>query len=292
VLGGVAMTATLYDPAFATLHQLSREHYRRTVTALTLIAGFASTVFWPLTNWLESAVGWRAAFGTYALLHLVVCLPLHWFAIPGVKGRAHAKPGESPDELGKSTRSASYYWLATAFSTAMFVIAVIFAHLIEMLKARGISPGDAILVGSLIGPMQVTARVIEFGLARHARATHVGIVAFGMFAVAILVLAFAGQNLWWAVVFAILFGASNGVMTIVRGTAPAELFGQQRLGSLLGRLARPAFIAKAIAPVLFAALVAHGVSAGWAQAGLAIVAVLGFFSFLIAVRSARKSEER
>ncbi len=285
VLGGVAMAATLYDPAFATLHQLSREHYRRTVTALTLIAGFASTVFWPLTNWLESAIGWRATFGTYAVLHLVVCLPLHWFAIPRAKSRVHAKTVESPAGNEKSTQSASYYWLATAFSIGMFVMAVIFAHLIEMLRARGISPGDAILVGSLIGPMQVTARVVEFGLARHARATRVGIVAFGMFAVAILVLAFAGQNFWWAVVFAILFGASNGVMTIVRGTAPAELFGQQQLGSLLGRLARPAFVAKAIAPVMFAALVAHGVSASWAEVGLAGVAILGFLSFLIAVRS-------
>ena len=104
---------------------------------------------------------------------------------------------------------------------------------------------------------------------------------------AILVLAFAGQSFWWAVVFSILFGASNGVMTIVRGTAPAELFGQQQLGSLLGRLARPSFIAKAIAPVMFAALVAHGVSTGWAEVGLAIVAILGFLSFVVAVRAAK-----
>lgn len=101
--------------------------------------------------------------------------------------------------------------------------------------------------------------------------------------------AFAGQNFWWAVVFAILFGASNGVMTIVRGTAPAELFGQQQLGSLLGRLACPAFIAKAIVPVMFAALAAHGVSTGWAEVGLAIVAILGGLSFVArsALRNAR-----
>jgi len=135
--------------------------------------------------------------------------------------------------------------------------------------------------------MQVAARVVEFGFARHARATHVGIVAFGMFAVAILVLAFAGQNFWWAIVFAILFGGSNGVMTIVRGTAPAELFGQRQLGSLLGRLARPAFIAKAIAPVTFAFMLAHGVAKGWAEVALAIVAILGFLSFLIALRLAK-----
>ena len=286
VLGGVAMAATLYDPAFATLHQLSREHYRRSVTALTLIAGFASTVFWPLTSWLEGGVGWRATFGIFALLHLTVCLPLHWFMVPLRKATAHHETAESPAANENSTQSASYYWLATAFSIAMFVMAVIFAHLIEMLKARGISAGDAILVGSLIGPMQVAARVVEFGLARHARATRVGIVAFGMFSLAILVLAFAGQSLWWAVVFAILFGASNGVMTIVRGTAPAELFGQRQLGSLLGRLARPAFVAKAIAPVMFAALVAHGVTEDWAEVGLAVVAVLGFLSFAAAVRAA------
>jgi MFS family permease len=289
VLGGLAMAATLYDPAFATLHQLSREHYRRSVTSLTLIAGFASTVFWPLTGWLESAIGWRGAFGAFAVLHLAVCLPLHWFVIPRVNRLGHAIKAELPAGGEQSTQSASYYWLATAFSIAMFVMAVIFAHLIEMLKARGISSGDAILVGSLIGPTQVIARIVEFGLARHARATRVGLVAFGMFAVAILVLAFAGQSLWWAFAFAILFGASNGVMTIVRGTAPAELFGQRQLGSLLGRLARPAFAAKAIAPVTFAALIAHGVSSGWAEAGLAVVAILGFVSFVVAVRPAKSA---
>ncbi len=287
-LGGVAMAATLYDPAFATLHQLSREHYRRSVTALTLIAGFASTVFWPLTNWLEHCVGWRMTFGAFALLHLVVCLPLHWFAIPRVTNLVHVKATESAAGNQESSRSPSYYWLATAFSIGMFVMAVIFAHLIEMLKARGISSGDAILVGSLIGPTQVAARIVEFGLARHARATRVGIAAFGMFAVAILVLAFAGHSFWWAVVFAVLFGASNGVMTIVRGTAPAELFGQHQLGSLLGRLARPAFVAKAIAPVTFAALIAHGISADWAHAGLAVLAILGFLSFAAAVRAANR----
>ena len=287
VLGGLAMAAALYDPAFATLHQLSREYYRRSVTALTLIAGFASTVFWPLTNWLEGSIGWRATFGIFALLHLLVCLPLHWFVVPWTKGAGGAHGSGKSVADGAEAPQASYYWLATAFSIAMFVMAVVFAHLIEMLKARGISSGDAILVGSLIGPMQVAARVVEFGFARHARATHVGIVAFGMFAVAILVLAFAGQNFWWAIVFAILFGGSNGVMTIVRGTAPAELFGQRQLGSLLGRLARPAFIAKAIAPVTFAFMLAHGVAEGWAELALAIVAILGFLSFLIALRLAK-----
>ena len=91
VLGGVAMAATLYDPAFATLHQLSREHYRRSVTALTLIAGFASTVFWPFTGWLEGSIGWRATFSIFALLHLMVCLTLHRFVVSGGKGQAGSK---------------------------------------------------------------------------------------------------------------------------------------------------------------------------------------------------------
>jgi MFS family permease len=287
VLGGVAMAATLYEPAFATLHQLSREHYRRSVTALTLIAGFASTSFWPLTTVLEAGIGWRGTFAVFALLHLLVCVPLHWFVVPNAKTPVHPKTIVSSPSNERDRQSTSYFWLATAFSIAMFVMAVIFAHLIEMLKARGISSRDAVLVGSIIGPMQVAARIVEFNFARHARATRVGMIAFGMFAVAILVLAFAGHSFGWAVAFAILFGASNGIMTIVRGTAPAELFGQQRLGSLLGRLARPAFIAKAIAPVIFAALIARGLPAGWAEAGLGLVAFLGFISFVIAVRSAK-----
>jgi MFS family permease len=286
VLGGVAMAATLYDPAFATLHQLSREHYRRSVTALTLIAGFASTSFWPLTSVLEAGIGWRGTFSVFALLHLLVCLPLHWFLVPRMNAPVQAKTAESPRNEDDST-SASYFWLAAAFSIAMFVMAVVFAHLIEMLKARGLSARDAVLIGSIIGPLQVAARIIEFNFARHARATRVGMIAFGLFGIAILVLAFAGQSFWWAVAFAILFGASNGIMTIVRGTAPAELFGQQRLGSLLGRLARPAFIAKAIAPVIFAALLAHGLPARVAEAGLGLIACLGFVSFVIAVRSAK-----
>ena len=286
VLGGVAMAATLYDPAFATLHQLSREHYRRSVTALTLIAGFASTSFWPLTSVLEAGIGWRGTFAVFALLHFLVCLPLHWFLVPRMNAPVQAKTAESPGKE-KDSPSASYFWLAAAFSIAMFVMAVVFAHLIEMLKARGLSARDAVLIGSIIGPLQVAARIVEFNFARHARATRVGMIAFGLFAIAILVLAFAGQSFWWAVAFAILFGASNGIMTIVRGTAPAELFGQQRLGSLLGRLARPAFIAKAIAPVIFAALLAHGLPPRVAEAGLGLVACLGFISFVIAVRSAK-----
>jgi len=288
VLGGLAMAATLYEPAFATLHQLSREHYRRSVTALTLIAGFASTAFWPLTSVLEGGLGWRATFAVFGLLHLLVCLPLHWFTVPRAKAPVPPKTAEpQPGTNELDGRLASYFWLAAAFSIAMFVMAVVFAHLIEMLKARGISAGDAILIGSIIGPLQVAARIVEFSFARHARATRVGIIAFGLFAVAILVLAFAGQSFWWAVAFAILFGASNGIMTIVRGTAPAELFGQHQLGSLLGRLARPAFMAKAIAPVLFAALLAHGLPARLAEAGLGLLACVGFISFLIAVRSAK-----
>jgi MFS family permease len=286
VFAGLAMAATLYDPAFATLHQLSREHYRRSVTALTLIAGFASTAFWPLTSGLETSLGWRGTLTVFALLHLLVCLPLHWFGVPRARKQLETQAVTSL-EPRNSTQSASYYWLATAFSLAMFVMAVVFAHLIEMLKGRGLSPANAILVGSLIGPTQVAARVVEFTLARRARATRVGMVAFGMFALAILVLAFAGRSFWWAVAFAVLFGASNGILTIVRGTAPAELFGQHKLGLLLGRLGRPAFVAKAIAPVIFAALIAHGVTASWAEAALALVACAGCASFILAVRLAR-----
>ncbi|HZP94145.1 MAG TPA: MFS transporter [Burkholderiales bacterium] len=288
IVAGLAMAACLYDPAFATLHQLSGDKYRRAVTALTLFGGFASTVFWPLTHWLEGAIGWRATLGAYAVLHLAVCLPIHWLFLPDAARRvAPDRRVDPPAEEKIAAPTACYYWIAAAFSIAMFIVAVLSAYLIEVLKGGGMSAGNAIVVASVVGPMQVAARIVEFGFARRVRATTVGTAAFALLASSMLILAMAGQSLVPALLFAALYGAANGVMTIVRGTAPAELFGHESLGQLLGRLARPAFIAKAMAPVAFAAVLARGLTVAQGVIGLAILAALGLASFLIAVRIGR-----
>jgi predicted MFS family arabinose efflux permease len=250
LVAGVAMAACLYDPAFATLHRISGTAYRRAVTALTLFGGFASTVFWPVSQYLLDTVGWRAAFGIYAALHALVCLPLHAIFVPGpsvhvaVPAHEHAT-NPVRHAVGRST----FAWLATALALATFISSALSAHLIGLLTKSGIAARDAVLIGSLIGPMQVAGRVMEFAFTRHVRSLAVGTLAFSLMATSLLLLSQV-RGVWVvALAFAMLYGWSNGVMTIVRGTVPAELFGARGYGALLGRLAQPQFIAKAIAPL-------------------------------------------
>jgi predicted MFS family arabinose efflux permease len=249
LLAGVAMSACLYDPAFATLHQISGTAYRRAVTALTLFGGFASTVFWPLSQYLLDEIGWREAFGVYAGLHLFVCLPVHLLLVPRMPAvHATAAAPAAPAEVRAGDR-AVFGWLAAALALAAFMGTAMAAHVIDLLTATGLTARDAVLVGSLIGPMQVAGRVMEFAFGRNMRALAVGTLAFALMA-ASLALFTQVRGVWIvALAFAMIYGWSNGVMTIVRGTVPAELFGPRGYGALLGRLARPQFILKSSAPL-------------------------------------------
>ncbi len=284
LLAGLAMAACLYDPAFAALHRITGPAYRRSVTALTLFGGFASTVFWPLAQFLLERHGWRATWLIFAALHLLLCLPLHLAFIPGgaavvapavpATGRAHAP-----------ARGATFAWLATALALATFVSSSLSAHLIGLLRTQGLTARDAVLVGSLIGPMQVAGRVIEYSLGGRMRAFTVGTLAFTLLAASLVVLALGGGIWIAALAFALAYGWSNGVMTIVRGTVPAELFGQRDYGTLLGRLARPQFFTKAIAPVALTLLFALDATRTLALWGMVIAGIAALAAYQLAIRA-------
>ena len=287
---GVAMAACLYDPAFATLHRMAGGSYRRAVTALTLFGGFASTVFWPLSQYLLDTVGWRAAFGVYAALHALVCLPLHLIFVPPAATHAPPPAPEHATAPARPAAGAAFAWLALALALATFISAALSAHLIGLLTASGLAARDAVLVGSLIGPMQVAGRIMEFAFTRHVRALAVGTLAFTLLLLALLLLVQV-RGVWIvALAFAILYGWSNGVMTIVRGTVPAELFGHRDYGALLGRLAQPQFIAKAMAPLaltlVFALDASRNVSL-WALVGCGALALLAYRRAIRAGQAAR-----
>ena len=287
---GVAMAACLYDPAFATLHQLTGASYRRAVTALTLFGGFASTVFWPASQWLLDSVGWRETLWIYAALHLAVCLPLHLASVPARALGAAADAGATVGADGfvglaaprRIANRASYVWLAAAFSVAAFLSATLSAHLIALLKAGGFTARDAVLVSSLIGPMQVLGRIAEFTFARRVSPLSVGALAFGLMTAGLACLALIDGLSAMAFAFAVLYGWSNGVMTIVRGTVPALLFGRRNYGTLLGRLALPAFFAKAIAPVAFTLVLAASLPRDAALWSLVLAAVLAQVGYRLA----------
>jgi predicted MFS family arabinose efflux permease len=285
-LAGLAMAGCLYDPAFATLHGISGPSYRKAVTALTLFGGFASTVFWPLSQFLLDAYGWRVTFGVYAALNLLVCVPLHLWVLPPGPGTApHVAPGQGAHAESRPPRPAVFLWLATALALASFMSSALSAHVIGLLTSSGLTARDAVLVSSLIGPMQVAGRVAEFTFGRRLRPLTVGTLAFGLFALALLVLTQV-RGIWIAALaFAVLYGWSNGVMTIVRGTVPGELFGHRHFGALLGRLARPQFVAKAIAPLALTLFFAVDPARTLSPYALALIGFAALGAYRLALRA-------
>ena len=285
LIAGAAMAACLYDPAFATLSQHAGERYRRAVTALTLFGGFASTVFWPLSHILMEAWGWRVTFGIYAGLHLFLCLPIHRLFVPKHLRVTRADEPHPPAEISPGLSDARLRWLTLSFAVATFIFAVIAVHLISLLTTAGLTAAQAVSISMLVGPMQVAGRIIEFGFAGRVRAVTVGVVAFALMLLALVALISVEGFGIAAVVFVIAYGCGNGVLTIVKGTAPVELFGRVGLGGLLGHLSRAGLYAKAVAPASFAALLTFGFTRNAALTALAGLALAGMGSYAMAVRN-------
>ena len=291
LLAGVAMAATLYDPAFATLNDVAGPHYRRAVTALTLFGGLASTVFWPLSHVLLEHAGLRETFAIYAALNLVVCLPLHWWFIPPRPPRA-AQAAAARSVAAPSPHAArAFLWLATALALVSLVASGVSAHLIGLLTASGLDVGDAVFIGAMFGPMQVAGRVMEFAFARHIGPVAAGYLAFAAMAVSLVIFAVQGGVYALALLFVLTYGWSNGVLTIVRGTVPAELFGREGYGALLGRLALPQVIARALAPATVAGILVLDPSRAATLVTFVVCGVLACVAYRRAIIAARREKE-
>lgn len=280
-VAGIAMAACLYDAAFMALNQLAGVAYRRSVTGLTLFGGFASTVSWPASQFLLDAVGWRHTLLIYAVLQLVLCLPLHALLLPARAEKVHVAPGAGTAAIVLPRT----LWLAIAFALASFVLSVLSVHLIKLFRLAGLDAGSAVFIATLVGPMQVLGRVLEMAAGGKLRAVHVGTVAFASMVLALICLFFLRGGSPLAFVVAGLYGVSNGLMTIVRGVVPAELYGQRNNILLLGRLARPAFVARALAPFAFPLGLA-GLGSGGVVMAMGAVAVVACWSYRAALRQA------
>ncbi len=282
---GVGIAAGLYDAAFATLVGIYRERSRQAITGITLIAGFASTIGWPVTALIEDGHGWRMACVFWALVHLVVCLPANRWLLPSPSpvqaggpaeaGREPAVPAgtPAPDAVLQHQRRTTVLLLGFVFAASAFVAGAMATQMIRLLEAMGSTPAAAILAGMLIGPAQVLARVVEFALARRVTPLVSARVALSLHpAGAVALVAFGAPA---AVPFAMLHGATNGLVTIARGTLPLWLFGPVGYGTLLGRIGGLARIAQAIAPFAFGLAVdALGGAAVFITGGLMTAAVL------------------
>lgn len=279
---GAAMGAGLYEAAFSNLVRLYGQHARGAITGITLLAGFASTVGWPLSAWMETRFGWRNACLGWAGIHLLIGLPLNaWLPTlpsPAQPERtAAADPAQAIASASPSPVAAAggagyaTALLAFVFAATWFISTAMATHLPRMLEAAGATLAAAVAVGALVGPAQVAGRVLEFGLLRRVHPLLSARLAALAHPAGVTVLLMAGPVA--APLFAILHGAGNGILTIAKGTLPLVLFGVQGYGARQGWLMLPARIAQALAPLLFGlALDAWGANALWLSGAIGLAA--------------------
>jgi MFS family permease len=276
---GVGMALGLYDAAFATLTALYGRDARSAITGITLFAGFASTVSWPVSALLNEAFGWREACVVWAVLNLVVALPLNRFLLPTLAApAAHAASGPAP-VIGWTPRREMFL-LAFVFAAGWLVAGAMGAHLPALLERAGATPVEAIAAAALVGPAQVAARICEFALLRRIHpliSARISTVLHPIGAVALAVLGAPG-----AALFALFFGAGNGLLTIARGTVPLAIFGPVGYGERSGLLGAPARITQAFAPLAFGLLMdAIGVAVIAVSAGLCLAALAALLALRI-----------
>ena len=292
-LAGAAMAACLYDAAFATLSQHAGARYRVAVTTVTLYGGFASTVFWPLSYLLMQAWGWRVTLGIYAGMHLFLCLPVHLCFIPKRFGTTPARGPAAQSAMPADSGAVRLRWLAASFVIATFIFSVFAVHLVSLLTTAGLTAAQAVSLSMLVGPMQVVGRVAELGFGRHLRAVTVGMASFALLLLSVVSLLVVNGVGIAALVFVAAYGCGNGLLTIVRGTAPAELFGREGIGGILGYLSRASLYSRALAPAAFAGMLAIGLTHDVSLTAFAFLAAAGWIGYGIATRTnpARKGNQ-
>ena len=280
---GLGMAGGLYESAFATLVRIYGQEARSAITGITLIAGFASTVGWPLSGWVLSNWGWREACWAWASLHLLLALPLN-LAIDrlsavtrsafsngseGLKPKANTPIDQPNDENVPTLKQALL--LSFVFSATWFTSTAMASHWPRMLEATGVSLVGAIAIGAIIGPAQVIARIFEFGLLRKMHPLFSARLAAMAHPIGALLIVVLGPVV--APIFAFLHGAGNGVLTIAKGTLPLALFGSSGYGYRQGWIMFPARISSAFAPWIFGVALTN-----WGAGALGVTFALGALS--------------
>ena len=250
---GIASALVLYEAAFAVIVAgFDAARRSRALLAVTVVAGFASSIFLPLTGLLVERYGWRQALVTLAAGYALATVPLHALA---VRGRPAAAPAADRRAIvGSALRERPFWLLAAAFLTHTGAVAVMGVLLVTYLIELGHPPVFAATVAGLLGVLSVTGRLVTTGLAARWRVALITAAMFALQGAAALLLPLTGRSTTGAVVSVVLFGLGFGVGTIARPALLADRYGTAAYGSLSGALALPIMAAKALAPLLAAGL--------------------------------------
>lgn len=251
---GVAMAGCLYEPCFAFITHLRGEGAQRAITLVTLAAGFASTIAFPLANVLASVSGWQGAVVVFGGLVLGVAVPLFWSGAREPTTPHAAKTVVPPSHRPRILTRATFWLLALAFSTTALAHSMLISHLLPLLTERGVGLHNAVFTASLIGPMQVVGRIALMTFDRRASVFFVAGLSFVSILAATTSLLFAGTMMLGLMVFAVLQGAGYGVTSITKPVVTARVLGRQNFGAIAGALAVPYMMAYALAPSMAAGI--------------------------------------
>ena len=279
---GLCMSVTLYEPCFALVTRARGAQARGSITAITLLAGFASTLAYPLIYALSEPFGWRVAIWAMAGLVMVVNLPLSLYSVRKIEAEARVRPhnvqtSSTPPAAPKSLMRDRRYWLiAGSFAAATFTTGVFINLLLPLMAAQGVPSGLSILAASVIGPSQVLGRVLMMGPGARLSSVHVAQLAMCAMALGAGLFAFSGQLVFLALVFAVAQGVGHGVLGIIRAVVTRDHLGEVNYGAIAGAVALPSLMVSALAPI-FGAVALDQTGALPVIALCLIAPVLGIF---------------
>ncbi len=253
---GIEVAANLvqYGAAFALLVQLRPSVAQKSITYLTLIAGFASTMFWPITTALHEHLSWQNVYLVFAALNLLICAPIHaWLSrgAPTARAMTSTPPAKVVGLVMPEHKRLSFVLMVTGFSLMSLVGAAMLVHMVPILSGLGLGTSAA-LVGAVFGPSQVLSRLINMVIGKNLNPLHLALIAAALIPFGALVLVVSAPAVAGAIVFAMIFGMGNGLLSIVTGTLPLALFGSDGYGKLQGKMMAARLILSALAPFALA----------------------------------------
>lgn len=275
---GAGLAATLYAPAFAVLTRRFPTDFRRAIITLTFLGGLASTVFTPLSAWLIEQLGWRNALLCLAVLHFLVCLPIHVTVLRRAGGARQLTP-QRPRKAALSPylRSPAFLLLGVFVVLMMGVTAALPAHMVSLLRETGLQEAWVIAIPATLGVVQVLGRLLLYFFEQRLDVHMANRLIPCLIPLGLLALIVGAGYPAAALLFVLLFGLGNGMLTIVKGTAMAQYVSREHMASLNGALGVPLALARAGAPLLMGVLWTseQGYSAGlWLLSVTSVVAVL------------------
>ncbi|MFJ1311828.1 arsenite efflux MFS transporter ArsK [Agrobacterium sp. P15N1-A] len=291
--GKIAFVATLiaietasnlvqYGAAFALLVQIRPTVAQRSITYLTLIAGFASTIFWPITTAIHANMSWQGVYLVFAALNLAVCLPIHvWLALSVAKSRKQAagqRAKHVEPSLPPSIRTAAFALMVTGFALESFVNAALLVHMVPVLSGLGLG-AMAVIVGTLFGPSQVLSRFTNMIFGGGLSQLTLALISAVLLPAALVILIITAPSVSGALAFAVVFGLGSGLSSIVQGTLPLALFGSEGYGKRQGQVLAIRLVISSTAPFVLAFMM-ENIGVLWSLTVAAIVGAIAVVAFI------------